>query len=285
MRHMMGTMLLLCGVLGAHLWGAVGGVPETPVPGRPWPRAWVLLQNDDFGIDDYCGLSAPRDDHRTGALQTGLRNGTMLFFADYSVMTDRWQAQRIDELTLSCGRLVDWPSGSVWGGTAECAFGLGARLSGDLGGEQIQDVLHDQISIERVEATYEDEDQVALLWASSEWSRVMPAEAAWRAGLSVSTRATATSTGELKSSLGVHALLQHDQLDLWCGLRAEGRGGDATSATKRCVRQVEDGLWLSYGVAVCRRVVFSGAYNWDSKESYGSFGVVWPALPAEVAAH
>jgi hypothetical protein len=265
--------LLSC---AAPLFGALGGVPERPIPGRPWPTVWTTLANDDFG-GDFTGSD---DDYRTAALNAGVRIGRVIAFADYGMLTVRDEDIRTDELTFSVGGLLlhedDLDLGPSW--EIDLAIGLGHRIIGDLGGSDIQNDWHDAIGVDLTYYSYEDDEDETLGWLNAEatWKSVA-GERGWRFGASATLRALSSFEGVAKISPAIHLMASHGDKDFWLGLRQELRtGGDAPTRTQDLVREQEDGTWITYGIRPWKYIYLSGSFSLDNNGKTGAIGFVWP---------
>jgi hypothetical protein len=273
-------MLLLLVFAATTAHAALGGVPENPVPGRTFPKAWLFSLNDDWSPDDL-PIEKRYDDHRTANFVSGLRMDRWLLFVDYSIMTDRWSVPctRADEMTVSVGRLIatERELGLGLGDRLEIALGGGLRATGDMGGNEIQNNFHTMVATPELELPYDEGYTQAIAWGSAEWSITSPSEGdGWRVGGTTSLRGLISTKGEQKVSVAAHAVLYHRWVDMWLGLRYEMRGGDAPSPTKNHVNSMEEGAWMSFGIAPTRYVSYLGGYNLDTGENYGGIGLIIP---------
>lgn len=274
--HITAVLLLALAVLPHELEAALGGVPERPVPGRPWPTVWAALANDDLGGNPY----ATHDDWRTAAINAGVHIDRTLVFVDYSILTVRDERIRSDELTLSLGRVLltheEFPVHADI--TYDLSLGIGHRLIGDLGGSDVQNGWHELIDAGDRHYAYEDSDHESLVWLNTEWTwREHFGSSDWCWGTSATVRGLVTTEGAAKISPALHALVQRTDFDLWAGIRYESRGGDAPTHTKTIVRDMEDGSWFTYGVRPFRYVYFTGGLSMETEGMYGALGFIYPA--------
>lgn len=265
------AILTLTILVNLPLAAALGGVPERPVPGRAYPELWLAHVNDSLG-------HGGEDDRRTAAFNAGLRHQRWLVFLDYAILTDLDGSDlRTDEITASLGALVVEHQGlfTAANDRFDLALGAGLRLTGDFGGEALQNSFHDLIGQEDTILPYEDADPDGVFWLSSEWTAFAPAEGPWRAGIALALRALSTTDGAATWSPEATLFVQHRWAEAWIGIRHESRFNDAATTTQTAVREAEDGTWLSYGVRVLNAPYFRVGHNLDTQESFGTVGITW----------
>jgi len=236
--------------LGVAL-AAVPGLPDAPRPG-PLPGAWLIWANDTFDGE----IGETPDDLRTNAFAGGVRLGRILLAADYSILTDRGfidaHRGRSDELTTTAGvLLIDDRLRDGW--SARLAAGVGARWSGDLGGEGIQNGWHRQIGEDTIEVPYEEGDPVGLGWGEGAWLQTgglprVPLLAGGQLGIEAHAAGLVTGAGEIQASAGVRLVLLGRDGWVHVGVVRDWRGGDPATATAARVAEEESGNAIEYGV-------------------------------------
>ncbi len=270
-----------CLALEPTAWGAIAGIPDSPRPGVI-PTAWVGWSNDSFGGE----MGRDTDDFRTNAFNAGLRlDERWLAAVDDSMLTDAnvpaARQSRSDELTATVGYLVlPGTDLGAWGKTWVSA-GVGARLSGNLGGASMQNRFHDLLGYERIELPYDRSafDGVGYLSASWLWlDRDAGLGTAFldrgHLGIGVDAAGLASTGGETQVSLGAKLVAVGRDGSFFLGLRQQFNQGPQASASAAAVAAHEAGTWLVYGSSA-GGWYFEGGANLDTQASMGRIGWMW----------
>ncbi|MFW5830442.1 MAG: hypothetical protein ACOCXA_09305 [Planctomycetota bacterium] len=255
------TGLVLTGLV-PRLVAAVPGVPAPPRPGE-MPSFSVTFAND------LLGLAENQDDFRTVQLGTMVQiDSHWLLGGDLSIFTrrgdDRWEEDavsregRIDQATLTIGRTfcaTDHETGTCpWLQDSWLAAGLGLRVTGDLGGEDLQNDLHEAIDDNRLDLPYEDTRRVDGLgwfsaastgsWRNERWLGLIDAWGYW-----ATADALLATNGQFDASIGLSGLLRRGAFTLWSGLRYEGRAGYDFDDTIEHATDMEEGTYVVVGIS------------------------------------
>ncbi len=235
-------------------------------PGTPWTGRPGDLPEFSFGFgNDQFGIGENRDDFRTAQLNGTVRlPGDWILAADYSLFTRRgprpWDSDlpgeegRIDQASISVGRLFEIRRRSERFSTGFTSYGLGLRITGDLKGDHVQNNLHEVLNNDSVNLPYEDTRGVdATAWTSTAWHLTWPAGGSWlpdRYGIWLTGSALVSTAGQVDASLGAHGTLSRGRFALWAGVRQEVRAGRDPGPTLAAIADVETSPWFSLGVAL-----------------------------------
>jgi hypothetical protein len=253
-------------LLTTSLTAAVPGTPEPPHPGAP-PILWAEVGNDDLTFEGAEGTSL--DDHRSNEITLGIVIHDVALVIDHSLMTDRLDLTRNDELTVTLGWL---PFGDERKDQPWMAVGAGMRFSGNIDGDRLQSRWHHLVNLDTYQLTYDNDDAQAVgyVTASCPW---------WpyrEYGGEALVSALATTYGEVQADLAARALMrsQSGQNLLWAGLRYRGRSGRAPGETARSVASYERGLWADLGWTMG---FFSlhVLHDFSDGQSYGMIAMEW----------
>lgn len=263
----------------------VAGAPVAPCPG-PLPTYQLRFGNDFLGIFDR-----NVDDHRTFQASTSLRFGAKEAFVavlDYSSFTDRgpqrWETDdpeeegRIDQGTATIGRVWDGHEDAV---ASWVAVGVGLRATADLGGQDIQDRVHDLTGGQRldlpVEETraYEGVGYLAGGWMFTQQARDFVREI----GVHVPVSALVGSSGVVETSMAADGFLRRGFLTAWTGLRFEGRWGHDVDPTVDHAMDVEHGWYWHLGLSTGALVIDLGRHLEDD---HGYGWMTFRSVPGEM---
>lgn len=261
---------------------AVAGVPEAPRPGAR-PAVWFAWGNDAFGGE----TGDNTDDYRTNAFTLGVQHDGWVLGLDHAMLTDRSAGaeRRSDQLALALGH--EWtaslsPYDRLW-----LAGGLGARATGDWGGQQLQDRWHQLNGFRRYTLDEDERRLEGTAWAHGEW--LLTGEAAGipdlpflrpgQLGLDLRASGLLTSDGERAGSLGISlALLGADAHALF-GLTHELRGGNRPNRTAERTAEHERGTWFTFGLGAGGWFVHGG-WALSGEATWGAVGWQWGREPA-----
>lgn len=237
-----GPAILLA--LAAALPGA--DFPRDDAPGPP-ADLYVLGSNDDL-------LPKSPDDNVTASTRLGFASGPVLVGLDAAMLTDRRSGSRVDEATLSGGLTRAY-------GALQAGVAGGLRLSGDLGGQRLQDAWH--------HATGDNE--VHFAYASFAAFPVLSADLRFTVpfGEPRLTAEVAPTHRYGSVALSLPAVLRTDpDFEAWIGptwVRAFG----STSAPQRAVNGRFDGIGISAGFLM---EFVEIALTASGREGYGTLG-------------
>lgn len=233
-------------ILGLALVPVVtaGSLAALELPGLPPPEPpswWATLGNDAWGPQ----LIDNRDDGRSATVEAGVAIDRWSVAIDGSLLTAKYEGRRSDEVTGTIG----W---DLLDGAPELRLLAGVRVSGDIGGADVQRRWHRAVGYAIQEVPY---DPSTPLWRplaglSAAW--------AWRpsiVGLRGSGQGIATSHGEFQGLAAVHALIEFPGLQGWAGPHWQMRGGQA-AGTAESVAEREEGPGIAAGLTV-------GLLTWD----------------------
>jgi hypothetical protein len=257
---------------------AVAGAPE-PGPAGILPQAALNSSNDMFAN----GLGNG-DDFRTAGLGGHLRLGGLTLAVDGSMLTDREAGTRSDEVLavvgLAFGRgraTTGWHAGGFVGG--------GVRVDGDLGGEEVQNLVHRTIQADEVHLPYDGDEEVRPALTGSAvagWlGQAGLGLTGWWGGQLVAAGQYAVD-GEAILEAGPRLCLVGQQGAVWAGVRYRWRDGDPASLTAAATGRHEDGTWLDLGTFVVPFGQGEGAWgyqlrsglNIETRAAFGSLGLV-----------
>ncbi len=248
------------------LLAAVSSLGALELPGLPPPEPplwWATLGNDAWGPQ----LIDNRDDGRSATMEAGVAIDRWSVAIDGSLLTAKDEERRSDEVTGTIGYdLLD--------GAPELRLLAGFRVSGDIGGADVQRRWHRAVGYTFQEIPY---DPSTPLWTplaglSSSW--------AWRPsllGMRGMAQGIATARGEFQGVVALHGLIEAPGLQSWIGPHWQVRGGHA-EGTAESVAQREDGPGLAAGLTV-------GLLTWDvsrnlrTDDIQGTIGLRAPLAP------
>lgn len=221
-----------------------GSLAALELPGLPPPEPpawWLTLGNDAWGPQ----LIDNRDDGRSATVEAGITCDRWSVTIDGGLLTAKYEGRRSDEVTGTIG----W---DLLEGPPELRLLVGVRISGDLGGAEVQRRWHRAVGYAIQEVPY---DPSTPLWRplaglSSAW--------AWRPsilGVRGAVQGVATSGGELQGLATIHGLVEFPGLRAWMGLHWQLRGGQA-EGTAASVAEREEGPGIAAGLT-------TGLLTWD----------------------
>ena len=268
--------LLLLSAIIAPASAAVYGLPEPPTP-APTPQAWFNFS------DDFLGMAVLNtDDYRTANITIGGSWDHLRFAVDASMLTNRGRdgstPSRTDELTYSLGyALIDTEREERW--RTLLTLGVGGRTFGDLGGESVQNHIHDTFGYKEVELPYDPEEGTdgfgffhTRLTGVPPWeSQLSGPFGRWaiqaEGGGLYSTGDECQLYGALNLvTLGVDSLA-------WVGARYQWHNGSYPTETSRIVGDQESGWWVVVGVSRTPGVLITASINPDRETVAGTLGL------------
>ena len=287
-RHllMLGSMMAI-----APAWGAVYGLPEPPTP-APTPTLWLLFS------DDFLGAAVlETDDYRTANIGGGGAWGAWRFGLDGSMLTNRGEGgkppSRTDELTASAGYAVLDSEHSDGDFRSLLVFGLGLRVDGNLGGQVVQDAIHDAAGYDRVVLPYDTQTgSDGFVFAHARSLLVPPEElaplglfACW--GIQVEAAGFVGTRALRQGYVGTSLVTLGRESQVWLGARFQANHGDERRATATAVAQRESGWWIVGGISREPGVSLSAGFNPTHNAVSGTLGlsfdtaIVRPPAPAK----
>jgi len=250
------------------LAGEISGLPPEMPPRESGPLTFSYT-NDLLGAGTV-------DDFRTGQFTISGDIGDRWVFAiDHSILTliDSANPERTDQLSASLGRrLVNRQRDAA---TTRLAVGLGARASGEIFGERLQNGSHQLVGSSIEIAPYADLDRTeAIAWVDAQhYSLYIAGQEPqdWQFGYWLQGSALGTSAGALDAAAGAYAVVRRGALDIWVGLRQDWRTGydePILAAVADEEQDVAAVLGLHWGP-----VAFESVQQFDHKASYGQIRV------------
>ena len=262
--------------LAAPAGAAVYGLPEPPTP-APTPQLWFNFS------DDFLGMAVLNtDDYRTANITIGGSWDALRFAVDASMLTNRARdggvPSRTDELTYSLGyAVVDREREEKW--RALLTLGVGGRTYGDLGGESVQNWIHDTFGYKDVELPYDPEEGTdGFAFFHTRLTGVPPWEyqfggpfGRWAAQIE---GGGLFSTGDECQLYGAFNLvtLGADSM-AWVGARYQWHNDDYPTETSRIVGEEESGWWVVVGLSRTPGVVITASLNPDRETVAGTLGL------------
>jgi len=277
-------VLLLVAALAPAALGAIAGVPDAPRPGTP-PSVWVGWSNDSFGGE----FGENTDDFRTNAFNLGLNLESWLVAIDYSMLTDRYDdtPERTDQLTATLGYLALDGVAAGAGAKLWLSAGGGLRLTGALGGQQLQNVWHDALEFRRIDMPDDESAVEGVGYAHAEWLWTdaappglvdLPFLRPGQIGVLLEGTTLGTTGGEVLGSFGANLVLigmdAHAQIGVMQALTA----GTAPNDTAGAVSGNETGTWFTYG-ASAGGWYLQGGWNLSDEGTVGKIGWQWGRSP------
>lgn len=263
-------------LVGAPLSAAVYGLPEPPTP-APTPQAWFLFS------DDFLGMAVLNtDDYRTANITVGGRWDAWRFAADASMLTNRGRdgstPSRTDEVTYSLGYAVlDREREEKW--RALLTLGVGGRTYGDLGGESVQNRIHETFGYKTVHLPYDPEEGTdGFVFFHTRLTGVPP----WEFQLSGPFGRWAVqvesggliSTGDEQQLYGAANLVSLGVDSMaWVGARYQWHNDDCLTNTSAIVNDKETGWWLVVGLSRTPGVLITASLNPDRETVAGTLGL------------
>jgi hypothetical protein len=274
--------LLLLILAAAPAMAAVAGVPEAPRPG-PRPAVWFAWGNDAFGGE----TGDNTDDYRTNAFTLGVQHDGWVLGLDHGMLTDRRLGveRRSDQLSLALGR--EWTASASAYDRLWLAGGLGARATGDWGGQRLQDRWHQLNRFNRYSLAQDESAFEGTAWAHGEW--LLTGEAAGvpdlpflrpgQLGLDLRASGLLSSGGERIGSISASVALLGADAHALFGLTQELRGGTSPNATAERTAGHERGTWFTYGLGAGGWFV-NGGWALSGAATWGAVGWQWGREPA-----
>ncbi len=269
-----------------QLHAAVYGLPEPPTP-APTPQAWFTFS------DDFLGMAVLNtDDYRTANIGFGGRWDRWRFAADASMLTNRGTdgsaPSRTDELTYSLGYAVlDEARDGAW--RSLLTLGVGGRTYGNLGGESVQNHIHDAFGYKTVEFPYDPEHGTdGLAFYHGRLTHVPPWDfqlngpfGKWAIQLESGGVLTTGETYQVYGGANVVSLGADSMA--WVGARYQWNGGDFPTTTSQIVGEKESGWWLVAGLSRTPGILVTASLNPSRETVAGTLGLTidTTALPGE----
>ncbi len=290
-----------CGIL----IGIAVNLPALDLPGIPGPRplgpetARLAWGNDAFGP----ASGAQSDDFRTNSLSFAWDAGSWFAGLDHSMLTlanpsgapvywgmpdplqfYRAGSRRMDEITLSAGWRGRGAAGPVSGWVQG---GPGVRITGDLGGSDLQNSTHGLIGSSPKGMVYEQPDPTAdALVHAGLGGR-------WRLGGPVALVADAlglvTVAGWRHGSADLLLTVTTPGGGWWAGVQEDAAAGPAISTTAAQVGEHEHGTTLVFGWGVrfdrVGLTIETARNCWNDGQT-GRISLAWlpePGLPQAAA--
>jgi len=270
-------------MVAAPGWAVVSGLPEPPRPG-PLPVVWLSTTNDLFGAE----LGDNPDDFRTAGATIGARFGSAwLAQIDYSILTDRAGGGRVDVLTATAGRVL---LGDAVGPVRRwwIAAGAGARVTGDLGGEDVQNGAHQLNDVAEVDLAYVDGtrvDGVGWVLASWLWAErspvplpAMPFLRRGQLGIGVQAGSLGTTAGVFESHVEARLVAIGQDGAAYLGVRRQWNTGNHPDAVSALVADDEHAATATFGASAGGWFV-RGEIALDDGTARGSVGWMWERPP------
>lgn len=262
--------------LVAPMQAAVYGLPEPPTP-APTPQAWFTFS------DDFLGMAVLNtDDYRTANIGFGGRWDRWRFAADASMLTNRGTdgttPSRTDELTYSLGyALLDEPRDGAW--RALLTLGIGGRTYGNLGGESVQNHIHEAFGYKPVEFPYDPEHGTnGLVFYHSRLTHVPPWDYQFSGpfgkwAIQVESGGLLSTGAEYQIYGGANLVSVGTDSMAWVGARYQWNGGDFPTTTSQIVGEKESGLWLVAGLSRTPGIVVTASLNPSRETVAGTLGL------------
>jgi len=262
--------------LSAQAAAAVYGLPEPPTP-APTPQLWFNFS------DDFLGMAVLNtDDYRTANITMGVRLGAWRVAADASMLTNRGRdgttPSRTDELTYSLGyAILDREREEKW--KALLTLGIGGRTYGDLGGESVQNRMHDTFGYKTVELPYDLEEGTdgfafyhARLTGVPSWEYQFSGPfGRWAAQLE---SGGLFSTGDEQQFYGgVNLVSLGTDSMAWVGARYQWHNSSYQTQTSQIVGEKESGWWLVVGLSRTPGILVTASLNPDRETVAGTLGL------------
>ena len=273
-----------------QLSAAVYGLPEPPTP-APTPQFWFNFS------DDFLGMAVLNtDDYRTANISVGGRYDAWRFAVDSSMLTNRGRdgttPSRTDELTYSLGYAVvdEEREGRL---RPLLTLGVGGRTYGNLGGEEIQNRVHETFGYKTVHLPYDPEQGTeAFAFYHGRLSMLPPWDyqgsgpfGRWAFQLESGGLA---STGEKFQVYGGANVVSVGADSLaWIGVRYQWNGGHNPTATSDIVAAKETGWWWVVGLSRTPGILFTASINPSRETVAGTVGLTidTTAMPHHDAGH
>ncbi len=288
------ALMLIAAMIPAAV-AAVPGIPEAPRPGTP-PAVWVGWSNDSFGGE----FGENTDDFRTNALTLGMNLERYLVAVDYSMLTDRYDdtPERTDQLTATLGYLVLDGVTAGPGAKAWLSAGGGLRLTGAMGGQEVQNAWHDALEFRRIELPDDAAavEGVGYLHGEWMWTDVTPPGLVdlpylrpGQMGVLLEATTLGTTGGEVLGEVGASLVLIGMDAHARIGVMQALAAGNGPNDTAQAVSENETGTWFTYG-ASAGGWYLEGGWNLSDEGTVGKIGWQWgrsqgrrePAQMAEV---
>lgn len=263
-------------VLGAPASAAVYGLPEPPTP-APTPQFWFNFS------DDFLGMAVLNtDDFRTANITIGGSWDALRFAADASMLTNRARdggtPSRTDELTYSLGyALLDREREEKW--RALLTLGIGGRTYGDLGGESIQNHIHDTFGYKEVYLPYDqDEGTDGFAFYHARLTGVPPWEFQFsgpfgRWAVQVESGGLVSTGREVQLYGALNLVTLGTDSMAWVGARYQWHNDEYLTETSRIVGEEESGWWVVVGLSRTPGVLVTASLNPDRETVAGTLGL------------
>jgi hypothetical protein len=267
---------LLVGVV-AQASGAVYGLPEPPTP-APTPDFWFLFSDDFLGMAVF-----NTDDYRTANVTLGGHYKTWRFAVDASMLTNRGldgtAPSRTDELTYSLGyALLDGErSTDLW--RSLVVTGIGGRTYGDLGGESVQNNVHDRYGYPSVTLPYDSQSGTdGFVYVHSRLTAMPSWEYQWggpfgRWSAQMENGGLVSTGGALQCYFSARFVSTGRDSMTWMGVRYQWNGGDYAGATSTIVAEKESGWWIDVGLSRTPGILVLASLNPSRETVAGSIGI------------
>ncbi len=274
MRHPTYVVGLL--LLGAPVSAAVYGLPEPPTP-APTPQAWFLFS------DDFLGMAVLNtDDYRTANITIGGRWDRWRFAADASMLTNRGRdgttPSRTDELTYSLGYAVlDREREEKW--RALLTLGVGGRTYGDLGGESVQNRIHETFGYKTVHIPYDPESGTdgfvffhTRLTGEPSWEYQLNGPFG-RWAVQAESGGLVSTGDEVQWYGGANLVSLGTDSMTWIGARYQWHSDSYPTTTSQIVGEKESGWWLVVGISRTPGILITASLNPDRETVAGTIGL------------
>jgi hypothetical protein len=253
------------------------------IPGLPAGLPPFVERDFELNFsNDFLGRGGGVDDFRTQQLILMARLGDhWMTVIDHSILTlhDATAAGRTDQLAASIGYHVIDDIGEDF--SSSVAIGAGLRSTGNYAGESMQNGFHRLIGsdIERLPYTITSET-AATVWIDAERykalyeSRGTGGIDSWRVGYWLRANSLLTSKGQWDGSVAAYAVASRKYIDLWVGLRQDGRSGYEDPVLRETAMAEQDlsvVIGARFGALVIETVQQTG-----NDASYGQIRLVSP---------
>lgn len=248
----MRSLLVLVAASLTQLIAATGGAPTAPGPG-PVPK-WCLTD-----INDNAFARKADDDHRTNEVDLVFRAYGGLISLSHAMLTDYKDGVRTDEASVMYGYEIKFDS--AWSITS-----LGARFTGDVLGQPIQNTFHRAIG-QRDAIYHLRTERDGPSWVISQEIGYME-QTAEHAGVACKARCAIDTNKTTDADLSGHLFFLMGPIKLFVGLKEVLNYCNSDLISRRSARNFERGEYVDIALQ-CKYFDIGASYKISDQYSFG----------------